>query len=114
MLHTNAFLNAGELKPFITSTISITLTLNLVATCIWGSSIFIYQSIVLTRSCFLALIVYKIGSVERCSRMAFAGTALSSDTSPLRRTMHIVIESGLMYSASVVVFFIVYLVSNNA
>ena len=28
--------------------------------------------------------------------------------------MHIIIESGLMYSLSVVVFFVVYLASNNA
>ena len=70
-----------------------------------------YQSVVLI--CFLALIVYKIGIVERRSRTAFGGTALG-DTSALRRTMHIIIESGLMYSLSVVVFFAVYLASNNA
>ena len=32
-LHSNAFINAGQLTPFITSTLSITLVLNLVATC---------------------------------------------------------------------------------
>ena len=34
--HANALLNTGQLKPFITSTISITLALNLMATCISG------------------------------------------------------------------------------
>ncbi len=110
-LHTNTLLNVGQLRPFITSTISITLALNLIATCISGLSIL--QMVVLTCRCFLALIVYKIWSVERRSRAVFVGTALS-DTSSLRRVMHIVIESGLMYSVSVVVFFAVYLASNNA
>ena len=32
-LHTGAFLNAGQLTPFITSTLTITLALNLIATC---------------------------------------------------------------------------------
>ena len=36
--HANALLNTGQLKPFITSTISITLALNLIATCILGLS----------------------------------------------------------------------------
>ena len=54
--------------------------------------------------------MHKIWSVERHSRGTFAG----NDVSSLRRAMHIVIESGLMYSVSVVVFFAVYLASNNA
>ncbi|KAI1793790.1 hypothetical protein LXA43DRAFT_1059780 [Ganoderma leucocontextum] len=91
-LHANTLLNAGKLTPFITSTLSITLALNLIAT---------------------SLIVYKIWSNEHRARAVFAGTG-GSDTSALRRAMHIIIESGLMYSVSVVVFFVVYLASNNA
>ncbi|KAM5545852.1 hypothetical protein V8D89_000890 [Ganoderma adspersum] len=91
-LHANAFLNAGQLTPFITSTLSITLALNLIAT---------------------TLIVYKIWSIERRGRAAFGGTGVG-DNSTLRRAMRIVIESGLMYSAGVIVFFVVYLASNNA
>ncbi|KAM5545449.1 hypothetical protein V8D89_000487 [Ganoderma adspersum] len=91
-LHANALLNTRKLKPFITSTLVITLVLNLIAT---------------------SLIVYKIWSTERSTRRAFAGTGLDN-TSNLRRAMHIVIESGLLYSVGVVVFFAVYLASNNA
>ena len=58
------------------------------------------------------LIVYKIWSIERRARVAFAETGFSSTS--LRRTMHIIIESGLMYTVGVVVFFAVYPADNNA
>ena len=67
----------------------------------------------LTGDSFLALIVYKIWSIERRGRAAFGGTSVS-DNSTLRRAMRIIIESGLMYSVGVTVFFVVYLASNNA
>ena len=38
-LHTDTLLNSGKLTPFITSTVSITLALNLIATGILGLSI---------------------------------------------------------------------------
>ncbi|KAM5540140.1 hypothetical protein V8D89_006280 [Ganoderma adspersum] len=91
-LHESALLNTARLAPFITSTVSITLALNIIAT---------------------SLIVYKIWSIERRSRIAFASTG-GNNTTPLRRAMHIIIESGLMYTASVVIVFIVFLASNNA
>ena len=67
----------------------------------------------LTGDSFLALIVYKIWSIERRGRAAFGGTSVS-DNSTLRRAMRIIIESGLMYSVGVTAFFVVYLASNNA
>ncbi|PIL34431.1 hypothetical protein GSI_03206 [Ganoderma sinense ZZ0214-1] len=95
-LHENALLNTSRLAPFITSTVSITLVLNIIAT---------------------SLIVYKIWSIERRSRIAFASHDASAgynNTTALRRAMHIVIESGLMYTLSVVIVFVVFLASNNA
>ncbi|EJF60321.1 hypothetical protein DICSQDRAFT_171278 [Dichomitus squalens LYAD-421 SS1] len=92
-LHSDAFLNAGQLTPFITSTLSITLVLNLIAT---------------------SMIVYKIWSIERRSRAIFTMSSVASGTEGLRRAMRIIIESGLMYSVGVIVFFVVYLANNNA
>ena len=57
--------------------------------------------------------MYKIWSIERRSRIAFA-SAGGNNTTALRRAMHIVIESGLMYTLSVVIVFVVFLTSNNA
>ena len=55
--------------------------------------------------------MHKIWSIERRSRIAFAST---DNTTPLRRAMHIIIESGLMYTVSVFILFVVYLASNNS
>ncbi|KAM5540141.1 hypothetical protein V8D89_006281 [Ganoderma adspersum] len=90
-LHESTLLNTARIAPFITSMVSVTLVLNTIAT-------------------------YIIWSIERRSRVAFASAGgLGSDTTtPLRRAMHIVIESGLMYTVSVVILFVLYLASNNA
>ena len=57
--------------------------------------------------------MYKIWAIDRRSRAVFA-SAGSRDSGALRRAIRIVVESGLMYSAGVVVFFVVYLAGNNA
>ncbi|KIP07596.1 hypothetical protein PHLGIDRAFT_35367 [Phlebiopsis gigantea 11061_1 CR5-6] len=88
-LHQSALLNTSQLTPFITSFLTITLALNLIAT---------------------SMIVYKVYTAEKQARTIFA----SHSSSALKRANHIIIESGLMYSASVVCFFAVYLASNNA
>ena len=59
------------------------------------------------------MIVYKIWSIDRSSRALFASTG-SKDNGALRRAIRIIVESGLMYSVGVVVFFIVYLAGNNS
>ncbi|TFY51508.1 hypothetical protein EVG20_g10969 [Dentipellis fragilis] len=93
-LHQNAFLNAGVLSPFITSVLSITLVLNLIAT---------------------ALIVHRIWSLQRRTRDLFVDSrGGQSGGGALTRAMRIIIESGTMYSVSVIVFFAVYLANNNA
>lgn len=56
------------------------------------------------------MIVYKVYVAEKRARTVFA----SHTSSALKRANHIIIESGLMYSAGVLCFFAVYLASNNA
>nr|VWO98255.1 Cytochrome P450 monooxygenase CYP52X1 [Ganoderma boninense] len=85
-------INSVQITPFVTSMLAITLALNTIAT---------------------SLIVYKIWSIEHRSKVVFAITG-GTDTTRLRRAMHIIIESGLMYTVSVVILFILYLTSNNA
>ncbi|KAH8105363.1 hypothetical protein BXZ70DRAFT_520696 [Cristinia sonorae] len=93
-LHSNAFLNASELSPFITSVLTLTLTLNFVAT---------------------SMIVYKIYTIQRQTAHHFVSSAgQGRNGGALRRAMRIVIESGAMYSVAVFVFFVVYLAGNNA
>ncbi|KIP07585.1 hypothetical protein PHLGIDRAFT_412673 [Phlebiopsis gigantea 11061_1 CR5-6] len=88
-LHKTALLNVGELSPFITSLLSITLALNVIAT---------------------SMIIYKIWMIERGTRDAFALRGSSS----LRRAIRIIVESGLLYSLSVVCNMGVYVSGNNA
>ncbi|KAM5545854.1 hypothetical protein V8D89_000892 [Ganoderma adspersum] len=90
--NTAKLINTVQITPFITSMLSITLVLNIIAT---------------------SLIVYKIWSIEHRAKVVFA-SAGGTDTTRLRRAMHIIIESGLMYTVSVVILFILYLASNNA
>ena len=111
--HGNAvkLVNTMKITPFITSMVSITLVLNTVATCT-SHSFFVTRNIADPCSP-LALIVYKIWSIEHHSRVAFAGT-VGGESRRMRRAMHIIIESGFMYTVSVIVLFILYLASNNA
>ncbi|PIL34522.1 hypothetical protein GSI_03300 [Ganoderma sinense ZZ0214-1] len=88
---TSKLINIAQITPFITSMFAITLVLNTIAT---------------------SLIVYKIWSIEHSAKV-FVITG-GTDTTRLRRAMHIIIESGLMYTVSVVILFILYLASNNA
>ena len=59
------------------------------------------------------MIVYKIWSIEKRSRLLFDSGSISADSS-LRRAIRIIVESGLMYTAGVVAFFIVYLTGSNS
>lgn len=93
-LHQNAFLNVGRLTPFITSALSITLGLNLIAT---------------------FMIIYKLWSIrQRSAEVFIASMGNGHGGGALMRAMRIMIESGAMYTISVIVFFVVYLASNNA
>ena len=59
------------------------------------------------------MIVYKIWSIEKRSRLLFESGSISADSS-LRRAIRIIVESGLMYTAGVVCFFVVYLTGSNS
>ncbi|TBU28426.1 hypothetical protein BD309DRAFT_1061493 [Dichomitus squalens] len=87
-LRSSTFLGAKQLEPFLISGLSSTLGLNIIAT---------------------LMIAYKIGSIERQSRVIFG-----SSGSGLRRAMRIIIESGLMYSIAIIISFAVYATSSNA
>lgn len=108
-LHRSALLNISQLKPFITSVIVSTLALNLIAT---SASHKTPTHPTLTPLSFVAMIVYKIWAIERQTRR-LAGDAISNDAA-LTRAIHIVVESGGMYTAAVVCGFGVYLAGNNS
>ncbi|KAG5636174.1 hypothetical protein H0H81_008924 [Sphagnurus paluster] len=85
-----SLLNEEKLVPFITSMLTLTLVMNLLTT---------------------SLIVYRIWSIQRSVK--FRAT-VSSEKSPLWKAMRILIESGLLYTVSIVILFILYMASNNA
>lgn len=114
-LRQNAFLNVKNLTPFITSTLSLTLVFNIVTTCL-SSNYGPGESCRLSRLFFSAMIVLKIYSVNQNSAPLQSRSTYGSTTKATRlgRVMRIVIESGLMYTISVVIFFAVFLSDNNA
>ncbi|KAI0027984.1 hypothetical protein K488DRAFT_35307, partial [Vararia minispora EC-137] len=90
-MHSNALLSASNLRPFVHAVQSITLCINVIAT---------------------SLIVYKIYQVQKTNTsVSIHGGGASSG---LKRAMRIIIESGALYTASVIAFFAVYLASSNA
>ncbi|RDB21603.1 hypothetical protein Hypma_011202 [Hypsizygus marmoreus] len=84
-----ALVNAKSLVPFITSMLTLTLVTNVIVT---------------------SLIVWRIWSIQRAVK--FRATTVS-EKSPLSRVMRILIESGLMYTMSIIVLFGLYMASNN-
>ncbi|KAH6905140.1 hypothetical protein BKA70DRAFT_1431226 [Coprinopsis sp. MPI-PUGE-AT-0042] len=84
-----ALLNAKNLIPFITSMLSLTLAMNLLTT---------------------GLIVHRIWRVQR--RLKRRSTYTNID-SPLSRVLVVMIESGLMYTASIVILFGLYMAGHN-
>lgn len=129
----SALLSTSELIPLITSTLMITLALNIIVTCkplflLPRSSIFLVisldRNIVPSPRFFSAAIVYRIWRVNRQSTAFETLPSSSSSTQPSRafnsngtrlsRIMRIIIESGLMYTISVVVSVIPYLAGNNS
>ncbi|KAH8092471.1 hypothetical protein BXZ70DRAFT_875870, partial [Cristinia sonorae] len=93
-MHTNAFLNSSQLSPFITSVLLLILSLNLIAT---------------------TLIVFKIWKIQSVTAryVSSYGQGRQENTT-LRRAMRIIIESGAIYSVSLITFFVVYIAGNNA
>jgi len=94
-LRQNAFLNERSLTPFITSTLILTLVLNILTT---------------------SLIVYKIYTVNRNSTSFQSRSNIGSTTevTQLGQVMRIIIESGLIYTLSVVITVATHLSASNA
>jgi len=84
-------LNADSLAPFITAMLCLTLAMNALTT---------------------SLIVHRIWKVQRKlnRRSAFALT----EGTPLKRVLVVLIESGLMYTLSIVILFGLYMAGHNA
>ena len=61
------------------------------------------------------MIIYKLWSIrQRSAEVFIASMGNGHGGGALMRAMRIMIESGAMYTISVIVFFVVYLASNNA
>ncbi|PPQ99838.1 hypothetical protein CVT24_009632 [Panaeolus cyanescens] len=84
-----ALLNASSLVPFITSMLCLTLATNVLTT---------------------SLIVHRIWKIRR--EVRHRSTIHSQ--SPLTSVLIVLIESGLMYTCSIVILFGLYMASNNA
>jgi len=97
-------LNSSSLVPFITSMLCLTLATNTTATC---ESRTIYNLFLTDNT--LALIVYKIwriyNNVKHRSK---------SERSPLSKVVVVMIESGVFYTASIIILFGCYMASHNA
>ncbi|KAF9039228.1 hypothetical protein BJ165DRAFT_374873 [Panaeolus papilionaceus] len=84
-----ALLNVSSLVPFITSMLCLTLVINVLTT---------------------SLIVHRIWKIRR--EVRYRSTIHSQ--SPLTSVLIVLIESGLMYTCSIVILFALYMTSNNA
>ncbi|KAF8652581.1 hypothetical protein AX16_004334 [Volvariella volvacea WC 439] len=89
LTNNHALLNSSQLSPFITSMLTLTLAMNLITT---------------------SLIVYRIRSI----RSALSGRSIVLGGSFLENYLRIFIESGTMYTASIIILFGTYLASNNS
>ncbi|KAF8639085.1 hypothetical protein AX16_010391 [Volvariella volvacea WC 439] len=85
----DSLLNASKIVPFITSMLSLTLAVNVIVT---------------------SMIVWRIHSVRRPLKHR---SVLSMDDGPLANVLRVLIESGLMYTISIVILFILYMANNN-
>ncbi|EKM76345.1 hypothetical protein AGABI1DRAFT_44965 [Agaricus bisporus var. burnettii JB137-S8] len=83
-----ALLNASNLLPFITSMLSLTLVTNL---------------------CTTSLMVYRIQVI----RNRLKRESNSTTYAPLTDVMRLLIESGLLYTSSIAILFVLYTLSNN-
>lgn len=84
-----ALLNAKNLIPFITSMLSLTLAMNILTT---------------------GLIVHRIWRVQRRLNRR---TTFTHTENPLSRVLVVLIESGLMYTISIVILFGLYMAGHN-
>ena len=98
-------LNASSLLPFITSMLCLTLATNVLTTCASVG----WHSVSEYLTPILALIVYRIWSI----RKPFQHRSAIVVNSPLTRVLVVLIESGLLYTFSIIILFGLYMASNN-
>ena len=98
-------LNASSLVPFITSMLCLTLATNVLTTCASNSWHSVQEYLTLT----LALIVHRIWNI----RKPFQHRSSIAVNSPLTRVLVVLIESGLLYTFSIIILFGLYMASNN-
>ena len=106
----------GPVRPLLVSFMSCTLVFNILTTCMFFS--FDLKHFYLRPSSSTALIVYKIWSVHRELRSILQQSAGAAHqwnrSSSSKYAMRIVIESGIVYTISVMIFFFLYISANNA
>ncbi|KAF9473129.1 hypothetical protein BDN70DRAFT_817686 [Pholiota conissans] len=104
-------LNSSSLVPFITSMLCLTLVLNILTTGVQPiTSLLPFWTILAERVSFLGLIVYRIWSIQQGLKHR---SAVVVSTSPLRNVVVVLIESGVMYTVSIIILFGLYMASNN-
>ncbi|KAJ3755339.1 hypothetical protein EV360DRAFT_25942, partial [Lentinula raphanica] len=86
-------LNSSTISPFITSMLSITLATTILTT---------------------SLIVFRLWNVQSQSQTFLQIISRDWNEDPLARAMKVMVESGLLYTTSLVVLFAVYMTSSNA
>ncbi|KAG6864814.1 hypothetical protein C0991_007000 [Blastosporella zonata] len=84
------YLNAPNLSPFITSMLALTLAMNLITT---------------------SLIIFRIWSIQRAVK--FQTAPLVIKRRPLDKIMRILIESGFIYTVTIVILVGLYIACNN-
>jgi hypothetical protein len=99
-------LNASSLLPFITSMLCLTLATNVLTTCASNSWHSVQEYLTLA----LALIVHRIWNIRKPFNQHRSSIAVNS---PLTRVLIVLIESGLLYTFSIIILFGLYMASNN-
>ncbi|KDR69732.1 hypothetical protein GALMADRAFT_77028, partial [Galerina marginata CBS 339.88] len=97
-------LNSPTLVPFITSMLCLTLATNVITTCMCIG----YN---LRSWTLLGLIVHRICAIRNSLKRR---SVIVVSTSRLTSVVVVLIESGLMYTLSIIILFVLYMTSNNA
>ena len=100
--------------PFITSVLSLTLAMTTITTGKRESGSPLLTLKLLRSPCthYIGLIVYRILQIN--NGVASQEITRVGGNRKLTRVVRILVESGLLYTASVIVFFATFLASNNA
>ena len=98
------FINMERIVPFVTSILCLTLAISVLTTCKKSIKFSIFIYFILT-----ALIVYRFWKIR-----SSIGNQLFIASFPLTHTLVVFIESGAIYSLSMVILCVVYMASSKA